>query len=283
MLRLREMLLADIPFAIRLTGREGWGIPRRDFIRILKLDKHGSFVAVEGRRRVGLTTTMRYGRTIAWIGNVVVEREYRGRRIGQRLVEHAVSYLSRCRVRHIALYSFKENLQFYRDLGFVYGARFARLRREPKPGTTGLTVEAPFNSPTMSSILEMDRKAFGADRRALITILMREGSAWYFGYKRDSRRSYILVKKYYDLDEIGPWISFGLGSTELDALLRLAISRSNRKPIEISCPVANRQAQQILKKHHFRVTNEGRVLFYRRLGTLGDPRALVAHGFLDKG
>jgi len=282
MLRIREMRVEDIPFAIRLTKPEGWGIPAADFCRILNLDSHGSFVATEGRRRIGLATSTHYGRKVAWIGNVVVDRKYRDRHVGRMLVEHAVNYLSRGSVKHIALYSFEENYRFYRNLGFVQGARFVRMRRESVKRNRTFTIEIS-KSLTLSSLLAMDRKAFGADRSRLITAVLSEGSAWYFGCIARSRGFYVLVKKYRDMSEIGPWISFGLGSRELDLLLQFIIGRNGGKPIEIGCPLANTQALRAMKKSRFRVLNEGRVMFYKRRARLGQPRAIIAQGFLDKG
>ena len=282
MLRIREMRVEDIPFAIRLTKPEGWGIPAADFHRILNLDPHGSFLATEGHRRIGLTTSTHYGKKIAWIGNVVVDRKYRGRHVGQKLVEHAVNYLSRGRLQHIALYSFEENYRFYRNLGFVQGAGFVRMRREPERPSRIFTIET--SKPLMlSSLLAMDKKAFGADRRRLISALLSGSSAWYFGYTTPSTESYVVVKRYRDMNEVGPWVSFGLGSRELDLLLQFIISRSGRKPIEIGCPTSNTRVLRVMKKHHFRVINEGRVLFYKRKARLGQPGTIIAQGFLDKG
>jgi len=273
---------ADISFAARLTGLERWEIPHRDFARILHLDARGSFVATVGRRRVGLTTTTHYGRRIAWIGNVVVKREYRNRRIGQQLVERAVSYLLDTRVRHVALYCFKENVPFYRKLGFVQGARFVRLRREPQPFLPKLPIEASSQPLTLSSVLAIDRKGFGADRHLLITSLLREGFAWYLSHQAASSASYLLVKNYEDMNEIGPWISFGLDSSELDSLLQIAIKKSWRKPIEIACPFDN-PALRVMKKNGFHSINEGATMFFKHMARIGQPRAIVAHGFLDKG
>lgn len=281
MLRIRRMRPADIPFAARLTSLERWEIPHRDFARILQLDGRGSFVATVGRRRIGLTTTTHYGRRIAWIGNVVVKREYRERHIGQQLVERAVSYLLDTRVKHVALYCFKENVPFYRKLGFVRGARFVRLRREPKP-LLKLPIEASSHPLTLSSILAIDRKGFGADRHLLITSLLREGFAWCLSHQTGSAASYLLVKNYEDMNEIGPWISFGLNSGELGSLLQVAIKKSGRKPIEIACPFDS-PALRVMKQNGFHSINEGATMYFKHVARIGQPRAIVAHGFLDKG
>src|SRR5271157_902360 len=132
MLRIRRMQPDDIPFAVQLTNQEEWGIPPRDFQRILKLDPLGSFIATEGTRRIGLATSASYGSKAAWIGNVVVQKRHRGKHIGQTLVSQTVDYLHRKHVKHVALYCFDENVEFYKKLGFLRGTPFGRLRREGK-------------------------------------------------------------------------------------------------------------------------------------------------------
>jgi len=232
---------------------------------------------------VGLTTTAHYGRRVAWIGNVVVKRQYRQRHIGLRLVEHAVNYLTEMRVKHIALYCFKENVAFYRRLGFVAGPGFVRLRREYDRRPSQVEVEASSKTVALSSILALDAKGFGADRHRLFTSLLREGFAWYLTYHSGSGASYLLVKKYHDMNEIGPWIAFGLNSRELDLLLRVVIRKSGRKPIEVTCPNTNDAVLRMMKRQGFHSVNEGRVMYFRQITVLGRPKAIVAHGFLDKG
>jgi GNAT superfamily N-acetyltransferase len=276
------MQRADIPFAVRLANLEGWGIPARDFKRILLLDAHGSFIAMDGSQRVGLATSASFGKQVAWIGNVVVKERYRGKHIGQSLVEHSVRYLSNNGVKHIALYSFKENVPFYTRLGFVRGHAFARLRRNARPRRKEHVKEA--GSPvSVSSILAIDRKAFGADRSGLLKLLLQSGFAWYSGSVTGHSSSYIVVKTYQDIYELGPWISFGLGRTELHSLLRSVLERTDRKAVEVACPLTSPMADGIMRSLDFQVVNEGRVMFYKRLAKVGKPESVLAYGFLDKG
>lgn len=277
------MRRADIPFAVRLTSVEGWGIPPRDFQRILQLDPRGSFVAVESGGRVGLTTTTSYRRRIAWIGNVVVQNKHRGKHIGERLIQHAIRYLNQSRVRRIALYCFKENVPFYRRLGFVSGARFARLRLD-RPSTHVGTDDSPVNGQLgESELLEMDRRAFGADRGQLIRLLLHSGRAWYLASGDGRSHGYALVKRYTDMNEIGPWVSFGSSSNKLDGMLAQLLATSGRKPVEITCPLSSTTLSRILRKHGFRRLNDGHLMFYCRRSEIGRPEAVLAYGFLDKG
>jgi len=273
----------DTRFAVRLAEQEDWGIPARDFERILLLDPRGSFVAMENAKRVGLATTISYGTQIAWIGNIVVAESRRGRHIGQSLVKHAIGYLGRKGVARVALYSFDENIEFYRKLGFKMGDRFARLRRKMRPVFSSGSEPRDQGTMRRSAILAMDRKAFGANRSRLLVNVLDSGAGTYIGYSSGSRQSYILVKDYADMYELGPWISFGLRRAELEDMLRLILNTAKGKPVEIACPLKNRRILAILSRFDFTRINQGHVMCYRKLSELGKPKTVVAYGFLDKG
>jgi hypothetical protein len=132
-------------------------------------------------------------------------------------------------------------------------------------------------------MLAMDQKAFGADRGRLLRLLLHAGCASYLSCTVGSSSSYILVKKYEDIYEFGPWASFGLDRTELDSLLQMALKKTDDKPVEVSSPLINRKAIEIMKRRDFQVINDGRLMFYRRMAQIGQPKAVMAYGFLDKG
>jgi GNAT superfamily N-acetyltransferase len=283
MLRIRKMRRGDISFAVRLSDQEDWEIPARDFDRILRLDPRGSFIAMENARRVGLTTTISYGKQIAWIGNVVVEKSRRGKHIGQALVKYAIAYLEKTRVKRIVLYSFDETIEYYRKLGFIQGPRFSRFRRERQP-LRGTASESRFSKAmSVRALLATDRKAFGADRARLLVDMLNSGAASYLGYSVKSKCSYLLAKNYEDMCELGPWVSFDLRPAELESMFRLALRNTRDKPVEIACPLTNRKVLAILSKSHFRAIKKGHMMCYRRFSRIGQPNAIVAFGFLDKG
>jgi len=283
MLRIRKMRRGDISFAVRLSDQEDWAIPARDFERILRLDPRGSFIAMENGRRVGLTTTTSYGKQIAWIGNVVVEKSRRGKHIGQALVKHAIRYLQKTRVRRIVLYSFDENVAYYRKVGFIQGPRFSRFRRERQPLRHTASQSAVSKAISVRALLAMDRRAFGADRARLLVDMLNSGVASYLGYSIQSKASYLLAKAYEDMCELGPWVSFNLRPAELESMLHLALKTAKSKPVEIACPLTNRKVLAILSKSHFHAIKQGHMMWYERLSKLGQPNSVLAFGFLDKG
>jgi predicted N-acetyltransferase YhbS len=277
MLRLRRMRFDDIPHALRLTDQEKWGVTRADLLRILKLDPRGCFVAAMGTRRVGLTTTTRYGRELAWIGNVIVDRNYRGAHIGPSLVKAALKYLQKSNTKHIALYCFDENVKFYRKLGFVRDAPFVRLGRKSRPASPTSVAHSGLRRPPLKRVLSLDRRAFGADRSRLIRLVLRSKSGWYLG----SSNSYLLVKESVEMCEVGPWVCTRQPA-QASEMLDLALRMIGGKPIEASCP-RNHQAYGLFRKRGFRVMSHGYRMYFDRIGRIGDSAANFAFGFLDKG
>ena len=284
MLRIKAMRTADIPYAIRLSNQEKWGITRADFTRILHMDSKGSFVASLGGWRVGLATTTSYGYRLGWIGNVIVDQGFRGRHIGQRLVQSAVEYLQRKRIAHIALYCFNNNVRFYRKLGFKEDAPFVRLQRKPTPFLNATRSTPPSTAVSLSDLLRADKKAFGADRSRLIRTVLRTKAGWYEGISNGpSATSYLLVKRYKEMYEFGPWVCINSPKDLPKELLHLAMTKTTGKPIELSCLRSHHSSLRLLKDAGFKVTNHGHRMYLTQSVKIGNDDASYALGFLDKG
>jgi predicted GNAT family N-acyltransferase len=229
-----------------------------------------------------MTTTTSYGRKLAWIGNVIVDRDHRGKDIGHTLVQHALDYLQRSRIKHIALYCFDENVKFYRRLGFVRDAPFVRLRRKPKP-IRSVTLN-PHRSLPLRALISADREAFGADRSRLIRMVLRTKAGWYLGSsKAPSASSYLLVKEYKEMYEFGPWVCIRPPRAEPGEMLHLALTKTAEKPIEVSCLSDHREALTLMRTHGFEVTSHGYRMYLDKIPQIGKPEASYALGFLDKG
>jgi ribosomal protein S18 acetylase RimI-like enzyme len=284
MLQFRTMRNSDISFAISLCDREKWGVTRDDFERILRLDPKGSFIAYDDARRLGLVTSTSYGRKLAWIGNVVVDKNSRGREIGHRLVEFAVSYLRKRRVQHVALYCFKESLGFYERLGFVKEAAFVRLKRKGKQAHFRLATFSFDDRPRLAQLLAIDKRAFGADRSKLVRLVIADRVGFWIAMSDGSNiRSCMMVRKYDDVCEFGPWISMKPRTDELREMLRRALNETDGRSVEVSSLRSNREVLELLRDHGFRVLREGYRMFYGERAHVGDDRAQCALGFLDKG
>jgi len=283
MLRIRRMRMEDVPFAVRLSEQEHWGVTRNDLQRILRLTPAGCFIAYEGTKKLGLTTTTIYGRKLAWIGNVIVDREYRGMHIGRNLVEHAVAFLTKSRIQNIALYCFKENVDFYENLGFVKDARFLRMRRKTISRAAEVNWRAFDHAPSLHALLLADKGAFGADRSRLVRDVLAKRAGWYVGSAGKSGLSYLMIREYRDICELGPWVCINPSRNEPERMLNLALSEVGELPIELSSLRKNKDAIRLMEAHGFRALREGYRMFFRDRARIGNDKAQYALGFLDKG
>jgi len=277
---------SDIPFAVHLTDQEHWGVSRQDLKRILTLDPKGSFIALLKGKRVGLTTTTSYGKKLGWIGNVIVDRSRRGEHIGLRLVGRAVHHLIAKGVGSVALYTFEENVDFYERLGFVKDAAFLRLKRKPDSSkhTAYLSYRASTKRSSLKGILAADKIAFGADRSRLIRRIVGEHTGYVLSRRLDaSHMSYLLVKDYSDMCELGPWVNIGLSFKDSTAILEEALARAGEKPLETSILAKNRRVFALLRSFGFRKIRSGYRMYFMRKRRIGRDLTQLALGFLDKG
>jgi len=247
---------------------------------MLELQPRGCLVAVESAKRIGLTTTSCYGRELGWIGNVVVDKGYRGKGIGSGLVRAAIRQLTRRRVRRIGLYSFPENQPMYERLGFETVGRFNLLSSVRGPmETVDRNLEIPF-----SQILGFDRRAFGADRSKLLRCLMRDfPRSWAWVHQGAELCGYAVVKEYQDSSEIGPSICEEADRGTTLALLRASESLTRKWPLEISIPESNATFLETARSAGFRVLRKGLVMSFTKLEKASLGPRILALGFLDKG
>src|SRR5687768_11117528 len=90
---LRPMHADDVAEADRLRAQAGWNQTLADWRRVLVWEPAGCFVAEQHGRVVGTVTTTIYGRELAWVGMMLVDRSARRQGIGRRLLAHALDWL----------------------------------------------------------------------------------------------------------------------------------------------------------------------------------------------
>jgi GNAT superfamily N-acetyltransferase len=274
------MRTADIHSVVRLTAEEHWGFGTRDLKRMMALQPSGCLVATLNTAPIGLTTTIAYGKTLGWIGNVVVERRQRGAGVGSRLVQSAVTYLRRINVKSIGLYSYPENETMYERLGFKATDGFATL---------SIPQSAEDSTRTMGrnlfyKIIRLDNRAFGADRSKLLRRLYREFPKFWTWITNDTGLTgYSLVKQYRDSSEIGPLVSEPMNRDCVRVLLQSSFALTKKWPLEMSVPESNSTAAETAVQLGFRRERKGVVMSYARLKPAVIGPAIGALGFLDKG
>lgn len=166
-----------LPSLMQLKNQLKWNQSADDLRRFLLLSPDGCFVAVHEGAVVGSITTVCYEQKLAWIGMMMVDPQFRRRGIARKLMNHALVVLSGKGVAVIKLDATPEGFPLYESLGFETEALIERWEGTASGGPVGEPIGEPvpglveMEEGHFPLVLELDRKAFGVDRSALLQSL----------------------------------------------------------------------------------------------------------------
>lgn len=163
---IRPMAPSDLDFAAECTAREGWASETRaEFEGFLAYDSQGCFVAEEAGRPIGICVATHYGEA-GFVGELIVIPQARRRGVGRCLLEHAVAYLRGRGARGALLDGEVAAVPLYERVGFRRVCRSLRFTGRVR-GRVGERVR-PMAAGDLGAAINLDRTAFGADRRFLL-------------------------------------------------------------------------------------------------------------------
>lgn len=205
--------------AVRLSRQAGWPHRAEDWRLALALSV--GFVAVTGSGDiVGTILITPYGADCATINMVIVDEGMRGRGLGRRLMEAAMTLAGD---RPLRLVATAEGLPLYERLGFRETGTIVQHQ-----GLAG-SIAAPDHTKIATAddlpvILDLDKQAYGADRADLIRKLAEIGE--YAVIRRDGQVSaFAAIRPFGRGEVIGPIVAPDLDDAK--ALVAHFISRRN--------------------------------------------------------
>lgn len=245
-LRLRTMTLEDIPEAMRLKDAAGWNQTTTDWARFLSASPEGCFVAEYHGDVIGTSATIIYEGRFAWIGMVIVDKQYRGQGIGVALLERAIRFLDSRRVPTMKLDATPQGKPLYEKFGF-------RSEYEIERWMLNRTVEehAMENGAiSIEDILLIDREIFGASRSGLLRSLAQEAPHLTLVDQEEGKiTGYSFGRRGSRADQMGPWVARNEDAAE--RLLNLFLLRSSRELIFVDCLRLHPWAVPLLKARGF--------------------------------
>ena len=203
---LRQMQLSDVKAGMRLSTAEGWNQTEKDWKFLIANSQNICLAAEADDKVVGTTTAINYANQIAWIGMVLVDKNYRGKGISKMLLENVLEKLKQC--RSIKLDATSAGREVYKKFGFKDEYSITRMTCSSIKSSFENDENAfaqSIQSKDIKAITEFDEIVFGANRTKLIEYLTVEYfyKAWLL--KRDNKLTAFALgregKKFY---HIGP-------------------------------------------------------------------------------
>ncbi|TRO61895.1 GNAT family N-acetyltransferase [Candidatus Bathyarchaeota archaeon] len=277
----RVMKKTDLGFFMQLMDMVGWGMTPSDFDRILRFSPEGCFIASKYGRDLGMVATVNYG-DIAWIGNLVVLPETRGKGIGADLMQHAMDYLVSTGTRAIRLDGVPLAIPLYRRLGFrdeYWSLRYTGVAQKHADTTC-----RPMQREDLDQIAELDLKVFKAPRRHILEYFYGLYSdLCYTTWSGDQLIGYIMAKKGKDNVKIGPWIAEPGYIAEAEQLLYSVMNQRVGEKLWVGVPEANKTSVSILEKNGFTALPSSLRMCYGDSGVVEKVESVYGLGGPDKG
>lgn len=231
---LRPMELSDIRSAMKLSGAEGWNQTEKDWKLFIENPENVCMVAECDNKVIGTTTAINYSNRVAWIGMVLVDKEYRGRGISKSLLTNIFKKLESC--KSVKLDATPAGQQVYKKLDFKDAYLIARMVNSSMNNLLfdddNDILPEPIQLKDIQEIIALDEIIFGANRAQLIKFLVREYPDKAELVKRNNRiTGFALGRDGYKYQHIGPVTASN--TTEAKILITKALKKLTNQPVVV--------------------------------------------------
>jgi len=227
------MQLSDVEAGMRLSTAEGWNQTEIDWKFFIESRQNICLVAEADDKVIGTTTAINYSDKIAWIGMVLVDKNYRGRGVSKILLENVLEKLKPC--RSIKLDATPAGREVYKKFGFKDECLITRMTNSSIKNFSNTNKKYLIESIQWNDIKEisgLDETIFGANRKLLIEYLIRNFSHKAWSVKRDNKlTAFALGRDGNKYHHIGPVIGETIDDAEM--LISKTLKEINDQPVVV--------------------------------------------------
>jgi len=230
----RPMRPADIVYAMELSKAEGWNQTENDWKLLIESPQNVCLLAEWNKKIIGTTTAMNYANQMAWIGMILVAKEYRGQGVSKLLLTNILKQLES--FASIKLDATPAGQQVYEKFDFKEEYVITRV-------VTGSMKNLSFHDDDtvlaesirlkdIEKIIALDERVFGTNRRQLIEWLIKQypRKAWLLK-RNNSIAGFALGREGNKYHQVGP--VFGSTINDVKMLIRKALKELINQPVVI--------------------------------------------------
>jgi GNAT superfamily N-acetyltransferase len=248
MITVRNAKLEDL-FTLAAITKEAYGGSALDIDTLelyFAIQSDGALLAMHDNEAAGMVWVIDY-QTFASIGVLGVLPKFQGQGVGRLLMEQAETWAHQRGISAFILDATIDGAKLYEKLGYRDEDTSYRMNLvQQKSCKVAETIEAA-TLKDLSELLEFDKIIFGADRKKVLEIFLKEFAGRAF-LSRDNQRKmngFIIAQT----STIGPWVAVNTAVAEhlLQAVLNLGLPEKTR----VLLPTANREGLELLERYGF--------------------------------
>jgi ribosomal protein S18 acetylase RimI-like enzyme len=231
---LRPMQANDVKDGMRLSTAEGWNQTEKDWKFFIENTNNICVVAEAGKKVIGTITAINYSNEVAWIGMVLVDKDYRGRRISKMLLEYVLEKLKS--FKSIKLDATLAGREVYKKFGFKDEYSITRMTLTFNQNSTATekknVLVEPIQSKDITRIIKLDEDVFGTGRSQLTEYLIKEYPHKAYLLKDNNDISaFALGRDGNKYHQIGPVIADTINDAKI--LIAKALKDLNNQPLVV--------------------------------------------------
>jgi predicted GNAT family N-acyltransferase len=231
---IREMRPTDITGAMKLSTAEGWNQTANDWKFLIENPRNTCIVAEYSNTIIGTTTAMNYSGKVAWIGMVLVDKEFRGQGVSMSMLTDILKKLSS--FKSVKLDATPAGQNVYKIFGFKDEFEIVRMTNLSVANISVQNDEKIFaeciEPKTLREIIDFDEYIFGVNRSSLIKYLLSEYPQKAWMIKRNNLIAGIALgragNKYHHIG-----LAFAHNFNDVKILVASAASKLKYQPIVV--------------------------------------------------
>ncbi|MBN1211235.1 MAG: GNAT family N-acetyltransferase [candidate division Zixibacteria bacterium] len=236
----------DFDFAVEMTDNEKWGYLCSDFEKLKAFEPEGCFVARSEGQPVGIITSTSYD-DYGFVGTLIVRKTHRHKKIGERLLSHAIDFLENKDVKTIELDGVFAAVSLYRRLGFRDKYLSLRFFRPPAPVKH---TSEPLNPDPAGDIIEFDLQHTGIMRQRLLKRYLNEYRDAVYTVREPGLEAFAFARpRAGGLKTIGPMVAANKKAAQI--LIMNLISKYTDTRLTMGVPEHNHTMVKLLYKQGF--------------------------------
>lgn len=268
----RAMTQQDLTAAMEIKNAEGWNQTLSDWKLLLHDQPDLCLVAVYRDEVVATVTAIGYNNQLAWIGMMLVRKDYRGKGLARLLMDRILKVLHGYPC--IKLDATPAGLPVYAQLGFIPEYSLYRMVRPPtneyKPTTTAPHSIQAITAEHHQDLIAFDREVFGVNRQAVLTYLFDHAiTSSFLAQENHTIGGYLTGRPGTNYYQLGPLIAT---STDMAiSLLTAALPELSDRSVVVDLLQDKKELNAWLRSQGFVQQRELIRMYYRHNLTPGIP------------